>query len=354
MDDLKVAGRDLIVVGASAGGVDALKSLVESLPGDLPASVLIVLHLPAFSPSALPAILRRRCRLPTEPATDDQLLRKGQVYVAPPDRHLIVEDGVVRLSRGPKENGHRPSIDVLFRSAALAAGPRVIGVVLSGALDDGTAGLAAIKAVGGLAVVQEPGDALVPTMPESALRSVAVDHVVAAAVMGKLLDHLVREPVPARVATPNGLSPDEPSLVDEVHIAAMAPGEVEANPPGIPAGFGCPDCHGALFELTEGDTVHYRCRVGHAWSEQGLLEQQSEALEGALWTALRTLEEKRALSQRMAKGARDRGHDAVADRMTSTAEESGAAAQRIRELLEDLPARAQAKSDREAKVDELA
>jgi two-component system, chemotaxis family, protein-glutamate methylesterase/glutaminase len=216
--------------------------------------------------------------------------------------------------------------------------------------------LAAIKATGGLAVVQEPGDALVPTMPESALRSVAVDHVATAPAMGNLLGRLVHEPAAlAGVAAPNGSSPEDPSRVDEVEIAAMAPKEAtKANPPGVPAGFGCPDCHGALFEVTEGDTVHYRCRVGHAWSEQALLEQQGEALEAALWTALRTLEEKRALSQRLAKGARKRGHNAIAKRMTSTADESGAAAQRIRELLEDLPARAQNKSDREVEVHGLA
>ncbi len=187
-------GHDVIVVGASAGGVEALDRLVAALPDDLPASLFVVLHVPPTGRSALPDILRRHCRLPVAHAIDGEAVKPGQVYVAPPDQHLLVADGQVRLGRGARENGHRPAIDPLFRSAAREYGPRVVGVVLSGVLDDGTAGLAAVKAGGGVAIVQEPADAMYPAMPQHALENVAVDHVLAAGEIAAALDRLAREP----------------------------------------------------------------------------------------------------------------------------------------------------------------
>ena len=191
----------IVVVGASAGGVEALADLTASLPGDLPAPLFVVLHLPATGTSALPEILRRQGPLPAAHVKDGEPIRPGRIYVAPPDHHILLRTGHVHLSRGPRENGHRPAIDPLFRSAAREYASKVIGVVLSGALDDGTAGLVAVKSCGGVAVVQGPSDALYPAMPGNALEHVQVDHVVAAASMGKLLARLLAdlaEPCPGR------------------------------------------------------------------------------------------------------------------------------------------------------------
>lgn len=203
--------RDVVVVGASAGGVEALRELVHGLPADLPASVLVVRHVPPESQSALPRILARSGPLPAAHALDGEELRPARIYVAPADFHMLVEDGRIRLVRGPRENLHRPAVDPLFRSAAAAYGRRVVGVVLTGALDDGTAGLATIKRCGGVAVVQDPADATFSSMPASALRNVRVDHSVPLAGIAPLLDRLVREPlpdVPAAPSSPGGQDRD--------------------------------------------------------------------------------------------------------------------------------------------------
>ena len=185
-----MAARDIIVVGASAGGVNALATLAEGLPPDLPASVLVALHLAPGVTSILPEILARAGRLPAVHPKDGEAYEKGKIYVAPPDHHLLVREGHLRLTRGARENLHRPAIDPLFRSAALAHGPRVIGVVLTGSLDDGTAGLSAVKRCGGTAVVQDPSDASHPSMPAAALKNVAVDHSVPLSEMAALLARL--------------------------------------------------------------------------------------------------------------------------------------------------------------------
>ncbi len=188
-------GHDIIVIGASAGGVEALTNLVSLLPGELPASLFIVLHVPPHGSSVLPRILGRKSQLPVVHASHGEPILPGRVYVAPPDHHLLIRRGVIHLSRGPRENGHRPALDPLFRSAAVAYGPRVVGVVLSGSLDDGTAGLEAIKQRGGLAMVQDPNEALYPGMPRSAVETVAVDHVAPISELAVLLDHLAHDAV---------------------------------------------------------------------------------------------------------------------------------------------------------------
>jgi two-component system, chemotaxis family, protein-glutamate methylesterase/glutaminase len=317
----------IVVVGASAGGVEALVDLAASLPSDLAAAVFVVLHLPATGTSALPEILRRHGPLPAAHVKDGEPIRPGHVYVAPPDHHVLLRTGHVHLSRGPRENGHRPAIDPLFRSAAREYATRVIGVVLSGALDDGTAGLLAIKSRGGIAAVQDPTDALYPGMPGNALEHVQVDHVVAVASMGKLLARLTAD----LAETPAGPAPTEMRV--EVEMEGFSLEAFEGSHPGRPSGFSCPDCHGVLWQIRDGGLERYRCRVGHAWSPESLLTQQSEALEAALWVALRSLEERAALARRLAEPARRRGHSITATRFEEQATEAQQAARLVRDLL---------------------
>jgi two-component system chemotaxis response regulator CheB len=317
----------IVVVGASAGGVEALIELAGSLTSDLPAAVFVVMHLPAAGTSALPEILRRHGPLPAAHVKDGEPIRPGRIYVAPPDHHVLVRTGHVHLSRGPRENGHRPAVDPLFRSAAREYGTRVIGLVLSGALDDGTAGLLAIKSRGGTAVVQDPADALYPGMPGNALQHVAADHVLAAASMGKLLARLVADPAePSPDAAPSDMRV-------EVDMEGFSLEAMEGGHPGRPSGFSCPDCNGVLWQIRDGGLDRYRCRVGHAWSPESLLTQQSEALEAALWVALRSLEERAALARRLAEPARRRGYSITATRFDEQAAEAQQAARLVRDML---------------------
>jgi len=322
-------GRDVVVVGASAGGVEALTQLTRALPIDLPAAVLVVLHIPPHVSSSLPAILSRNGALPARHPTDGQLLRPGEILVAPPDHHLLVDDDRVRLSRGPQENGHRPAVDVLFRTAAFSAGARAIGVVLSGALDDGTAGLISIKERGGLALVQDPEDAVYPGMPLSAIAHVPVDRIANPGELAQYLGQLTRE---SSGSQPPGRVP---WLEFESKIARLD-GEAMNSPdrPGTPAGFGCPDCAGALFEIDEGGLTRFRCRVGHAWSADSLLGQHALQLESALWMALRSLEEKAALSAQLHERALGRGNTITAERYAEQTAASLHAAGLIRSMLQ--------------------
>jgi two-component system chemotaxis response regulator CheB len=320
--------RDLVVVGASAGGVEALRDLVGELPLDLPAALLIVLHLPAGGTSALADILDRAGRLPVNAARHGDPIQPGQVYVAPPDNHLLVHGEWSALSRGPTENGHRPAINALFRSAALARGPRVVGVVLSGVLDDGAAGLIAIKSRGGIAVVQDPKDAAYAGMPESALRAVPADHVLTASGIGEQLDRIVREPVGADVVPdPSWLLRYEDAIARNHQLT---PADLDRI--GRFAGLTCPDCHGSLVALEPGQD-RFRCRVGHAWTADALLATADDRMQTALWTALRTLDEKAALASRMASSARQRGSDHLAVSYDLAAEETGHAAAVLRDRL---------------------
>jgi two-component system chemotaxis response regulator CheB len=315
--------RDLVVVGASAGGVEALRTMAAGLPPDLPASVLVTLHMPMGGTSALAAILDRAGPLPATAAGDGEALEHGRVYVARPDHHMLVVDGAVVLSHGPTENGHRPAINALFRSAAIARGAAVTGVLLSGLLDDGVAGLLAIGARGGRVVVQSPEDALYPSMPQHALQALTPDHVVAAADLGAVLAKIAAEPMDA--------DPDQPAelLRWENQLASTAAGAEPAGARvGVPSGYTCPDCSGVLSDIDSG--VRYRCRVGHAWTAEALLAAQGSALERALWTALRTLEEKVELSRKLAALARARGSRQTSERYERQALETSEAAAVLR------------------------
>jgi len=325
-----VARRNVVVVGASAGGVEALRVLLGSLPVDFPASVLVVLHMPATGRSALPEILARSCALPVRRAVNRAELEPGTVTVAVPDHHLMVLQNHLLLSRGPRENGHRPAVDVLFRTAARTAGARVVSVVLSGALDDGTAGMIAVRARGGIGVAQEPEDAIYPSMPTHAIEVASADHVAPVAKMGSLLMELVTEEVDLAAAPGSSELMDLESAMAEFDPAALN----DDDRPGTPSGFGCPSCHGALYVITEGGMERYRCRVGHAWSPEALAAEQSEALEGALWMALRGLEERAALSLRMGERAQQRGHAHTARTFKQRHDEAQQAALLIRQLLQ--------------------
>lgn len=321
--------RDVVVIGASAGGVDALRALASRLPADLPASVLVVLHVPPRSPGLLPQILSRSGPLPAAHASNDEELERGRIYVAPADVHMMLEDGRIRLVRGPRENLHRPAVDPLFRSAAVAYGRRVIGVVLTGALDDGTAGLSAVKRCGGVSVVQDPQEATYSSMPTSALRNVRVDHCLPLAEIAALLDRLTREELPSllREAVP-------PDIDLEMRMAAMDSSEEKLDRIGKRSTFTCPECRGTLWEMNEEGALRFRCHVGHAYTGETLVAQQSNGLEDALWAAVRAFEENATLADRMAGRSRAMGHAETEARFGRRAETARRRADDIRALLE--------------------
>lgn len=249
--------RDIIAIGASAGGVETLRTVVERLPAKLIAAVFAVVHVHPGANSMLPQVLARRAQVPVSHAKDGETIRPGHIYVAPPDHHLLVNEGHVRLSRGPRENGVRPAIDALFRSAAVCCGPRVVGVVLTGMLNDGTAGLMAIKRCGGLAVVQDPADALFPPMPQSALEHVEVDHCVPAADIGPLLGRVAGQPANDAPAAPD-------ALTVETRIAEGEPLNVATTGLALPSTYSCPDCGGVLNENARHLAVHAVSMPGRA------------------------------------------------------------------------------------------
>jgi two-component system chemotaxis response regulator CheB len=319
----------VIAIGASAGGVEALRALVAGLPPDLPAAVLVVLHIPTRAPSALPGILDRAGPLPAVPARHGAPILPGMIYVAPADHHLLISDGRLNLSVGPLENGHRPAIDPLFRSAAVAYGAGVIGVVLSGSRDDGTFGLTEIVKRGGQAVVQDPEEALHRSMPATALEHVGSAHVLPAAKIGVLLGELVREHLP-EIAQ---LDPSSQLLAENEIAALGVPTTTDAMHSAQPSEFSCPNCQGVLFELDGEPAPRYRCRVGHAWSSASLAEEHTGAVEHALWVALRTLEESAAINHRLAEVAGRRERRRAAAVYQHRYESSKTEAARLREML---------------------
>jgi two-component system chemotaxis response regulator CheB len=321
-----VAQRDLIVVGASAGGVQALQRLVAELPPELPAAVLVVLHMMSSANSVLDQILDRAGPLPVTPARDGERVERGHVYVAPPDRHLLLRGPYVHLSPGPRENGHRPAIDPLFRSAARAFGPRAVGVILSGNLDDGTDGLRLIGERGGATVVQDPDDAAYSGMPRSAIEYVGPDAVAPLAEIGDVLLELVDAPL-GPVAEAGVEDPgSQPIDLVEVELG-REPAE------GRPSLLSCPDCGGVLMERDEGAVVRFACQVGHSYSPDSLVEQQGAALESAMWNAVRTLQERADLLRRMSRRAERSGSTDTRERLARRAEGVSEQAEVIRETI---------------------
>lgn len=297
----------LILLGASAGGVHALTSITSALPADLPATVLIVMHIGAHR-SLLPEILQKRCPLPVRHAEDGAPLLRGEVLIAPPDRHLTVEkhegQARARLWHGPKENFARPAIDPLFRSAAAVCDGNVIAVVLTGYLDDGTAGLQAVKACGGQAIVQNPQEAQVPEMPASAINHVAVDHVLPLAEIGPMLASL------AQAATQAPQQPPQvPEWVRVENSCVQGKGNIaDLERIGIRSVYTCPECSGALWQIKDSCPARFRCHTGHSFSARSLAESQDRAVEEALWSSLRALQEKLRMAQDMFENAAAHHH----------------------------------------------
>lgn len=321
-----IVQRDLVVIGASAGGVPALQQLVADLPLELPASVLIVLHLSSSGTSVLHQILSRAANLDTTQAVDGERLKRGHIYVAPSNHHLLVRGDHIHLSTGPRENGHRPAIDPLFRSAARAFGSRVIGVVLTGTLDDGTDGLGLIKERGGGTVAQDPKDAAYAEMPASAIEFVTPDRVVPLAQMGRVLAEMIDSPLDPG-AERDVADPDRQEA-DQVEVELGGGERI-----GAASLLTCPECGGVLMEREEGDIVRFACPVGHAYSPESLVEQQGDALESALWQALRTLEERTDLLSRMARRAERRGRADTGSRMRERADSISRHAAEIRNTI---------------------
>lgn len=302
--------RKIVLIGGSAGAIEALSTVIGSLPADFPAAICVVIHTSAEAPSVLPQVLARAGVLPAEHAREGELIRAGHIYVAPPDFHIgLGPRETLEVRRGPRENGHRPAIDVLFRSAvANGYGPRLVAVVLSGYLDDGSAGLYAVRTRGGIAIAQDPADAIGPDMPANALRHAGADYVLPSGKIGAKLLELVQQlpkviPMVKKKKTKaeSRRSEEKPSLESPMANAHVSYPEEGTGTPSV---FACPECHGVLWEIREGGPARYRCRVGHAFSQGALNQELSHAAESALWAAMRALDEKAAMSRRMALNAR--------------------------------------------------
>jgi two-component system chemotaxis response regulator CheB len=318
-------GRHIIVIGTSAGGLEALDEVVGQLPAGLPASIFIVQHMAAEATGE--ALLHRlgshslRCKL----ASDGESFKNGNVYIAPADYHLLVKKNRLLVTKGARENRYRPAVDPLFRSAAVAHGPGVIGVILTGMLDDGTAGLIAIKNCGGVTVVQDPNDAAYPEMPQSALNNLKVDHCVPLSEMGLLLEKLVQEP-------PGKIRPIPEDIRTEALIAERVLSDVaQVSGLGSQVPYNCPNCGGVLWEMDNPDLKRFRCHTGHSYTAKTLLDTQSEKIEETLWVSLRMLEERRNLLNNMdQKETRaSRKKDSYAQRV----KETDVHIERIREML---------------------
>jgi two-component system chemotaxis response regulator CheB len=321
--------RDIIVIGGSAGGLEALSRIVSRLPAELDAAIFIVIHTYPVGDSLLPAILSREGRLLAVVPSDGDPIECDRIYVAPPDCHMLIEPGRIRLSSGPKESGHRPAIDPLFRSAARAYGERVIGVVLSGTLDDGSNGLRVIRRHGGSAMAQDPKEALFPQMPRNAIARAEPQHVAPAAEIARL------------IATHSGKSVQGGELrngMSEAMSTGVNPngGErpIGANDvEGTPTGIACPECHGVIWASEDDESQEFHCRVGHAYSSDALLQAHSDSVEAALWAGVRALQEQASLTKHLAGKADRRGDRLTAGRLRERGNTADEHAARIEEIL---------------------
>ncbi len=323
--------RNIIVIGASAGGFEAIKQLTAALPADLDAAIFIVWHMSPDVTGILPQVINRKKTLLATNAIDNEPIVANRIYVAPPDRHLLLEQGFLRITRGPKENRFRPAVDPLFRSAAYIYGARVIGIVLSGALDDGTSGLWTIKNRGGIAIVQEPAEAEVPSMPENAIAAVEVDYRLSIAEMVPLIIRLTSE----RVHEVNHIDMEEQKKTDmEVAIARQDHAlEQRVLDVGKLTPYACPECHGVLSAITDGPIIRYRCHTGHAYSADSLLTTITEKIEDTLWSAIRGVEESILLLNNLGDHYAEKNQPKVAAMYFKKAKEAESRADLVRQTV---------------------
>jgi len=322
-----MSNRDIIVIGGSAGATQPLKQILGRLPADLPAAIFVVLHIPAQGIGILSTVASNAGPLPVRQAKNGMKIEPGQIYLAAPDHHLLLSGDHIFLGRGPRENLVRPAIDALFRSAALYHGPRVIGVLLSGLLSDGAAGLNAIKRCGGMTVVQDPMDAISDEMPRRAMEATTIDLCVSGATMGDVLSELVKEQAGAPLPIP-------PEIRLEVEIAAGERiGSDNLISVADPVALTCPACGGVLSEVKEGRPMRFRCQVGHAFTADVLAKEQEGRVDEALRVALRIIEERAELVHRMAADGRRSGRPAVAEMYEARAAEYREYADMIRRVV---------------------
>jgi two-component system chemotaxis response regulator CheB len=327
-----VSGHDIVVIGTSAGGLKALSAVLSEVPADLGAAIFVVQHLAPDHQSSLAKRLGDVCDLPVSSPADNEIVRTGRVYVAAPDHHLLLTDDRIRVVRGPQENRFRPSIDALFRSAARTYGSRVIGMVLTGYLDDGTVGLQVIKKRGGTTVVQDPVEAEYPSMPRTALRHVKVDHTVRLADAGALLVRLVAEPPADQEAFPTTAEIEiESNIAEQVMNTKQFLENVEQI--GKRTTYTCPDCNGAIWQIGEGEPLKVRCHVGHSFTGEVFSSGQSRNIEATLWTAIRMMEEKVTLSRELAERKRRQKMPSAADAYDKEANALDEVVTKVRDLI---------------------
>jgi two-component system, chemotaxis family, protein-glutamate methylesterase/glutaminase len=325
--------HDIVVIGGSAGSLRPLTAIVERLPAGFDASVLVVIHTATAANGARPRILSRAGALRAAFGRDREPLLRGRIYVAPPDCHLIVADSAIRVVHGPRENGFRPAIDPLFRTAARQFGSRAIGVVLSGALSDGTYGLNLVKQHGGVAIVQHPDEADIDSMPRSAMAALDVDYVLPAAEIAATLTRLSDDRTAAAPLHQGQTMPRSDDLEPQLPTTNTHVSEMEDRFGAAASSLTCPDCGGALWEIHEGRALRYQCHVGHQYAPDSLDAKQRDAVDSALWSAVRVLEEHVELKTRMATRAAEKGLEAVSQGFAQGARDADVQAQRIRALL---------------------
>ena len=319
--------RDIIVIGGSSGATGPLKAILGALPRDLPAAVFIVLHIPSRSIGLLSTVASAAGFLPARQAEDGMKIESGNVYIAAPDHHMILSDGVIRLGRGPRENMVRPAIDPLFRSAAMTYGPRVIGVILSGLMSDGASGLNAIKRCGGVALVQDPEDAIADEMPRRALDATIADLCIPSAKLGDVLSDFARH-------APGPKLPVPPEIRLEVDIAMGERIDTERlRKIADPAALTCPACGGVLSKMRDGRPLRFRCQVGHAFTADIVAKEQEGRVDEALRVALRIIEERAELVSRMGEEGRQSGRKAIAEMYEERAREYRGYADTIRKAV---------------------
>lgn len=320
--------KDVVVIGSSAGGVEAVCALLGGLPEDIPAAIFVVQQTPGHSPSVLAKMLNQRSKLPVAIPQEGENILPGRVYLAPPNQHLIVKRGTICLGNGPKENRARPAIDVLFRTAAHAYGTTVIGVVLSGVLNDGTAGLMSIKTHGGTSIVQEPTEAVFDGMPRSALSFTQVDHVLRAAEIGPLLGKIVAESI-GRESGKESL----PEYTDQGDVGEVGGPGIKNVAPYPPSTLTCPACGGAVWQIQEQSLTLFKCHTGHSYTAELMLEEQSEAVDAAAWSLLRSIAENIELRKQLAQWSRNTGRIEEAEFHENQAKDAEKQAQAFRLLI---------------------